>query len=110
LGNGDVGRDDAATDGAARDAGFDDLLARLPRGWNTPLARSRTDGVDLSGGEWQQVVLARALYAVRTGARLLVLDEPTAHLDVRTEFDVFGRLAAQRGDATVVVISHPLPT
>src|SRR5262249_4050762 len=59
-------------------------------------------------GEWQQVVLARALYGVRTGAWLLVLDEPTAHLDVRTEFDVFERLAAGRNDASVGLISHRL--
>ena len=56
------------------------------------------------------MVLARALYAVRSGARLLVLDEPTAHLDVRTEFDVFRRLAARKQDAGVVLISHRLST
>ncbi len=110
LGNAAVPRDERALVAAARDAGLDEVLARLPHGWDTPLARSRTGGVDLSGGQWQQVVLARALYAVRTGARLLVLDEPTAHLDVRTEFDVFGRLAAHKGDATVVLISHRLST
>jgi ATP-binding cassette subfamily B protein len=82
----------------------------MPAGWDTPLARSRTGGVDLSGGQWQQVVLARALYAVRSGARLLVLDEPTAHLDVRTEFEVFQRLAENRGSSSVVLISHRLST
>jgi ABC-type multidrug transport system fused ATPase/permease subunit len=110
LGNAAVPRDDEALTAAARDAGFDEVLARLPHGWDTLLARTRAGGVDLSGGQWQQVVLARALYAVRTGARLLVLDEPTAHLDVRTEFDVFGRLATHRGDATVILISHRLST
>jgi ABC-type multidrug transport system fused ATPase/permease subunit len=55
-------------------------------------------------------VLTRALYALRTGAELLVLDEPTAHLDVRTEFDVFQRLAGQRDEAGVVLISHRLST
>ncbi|HEX6683456.1 MAG TPA: ATP-binding cassette domain-containing protein [Candidatus Limnocylindrales bacterium] len=110
LGNAAVPRDDKALEQAARDAGLDALLDRLPSGWDTPLARTRTGGVDLSGGQWQQVVLARALYAIRTGARVLVLDEPTAHLDVRTEFDVFERLAANKGDATVVLISHRLST
>ncbi|WP_063762443.1 ABC transporter ATP-binding protein [Streptomyces sp. NRRL F-5123] len=100
----------ARAEAAARDAGLDEVLARLPDGWATPMARSRTGGVDLSGGQWQQVVLARALYAVRSGARLLVLDEPTAHLDVRTEFDVFSRLAAHRGGSSVVLISHRLST
>ncbi|MER5180150.1 ABC transporter ATP-binding protein [Streptomyces sp. NPDC002896] len=111
LGQAAVPRNDTALEAAARDAGLTAVLERLPQGWDTPLARSRTDGVDLSGGQWQQVVLARALYAVHTGSRLLVLDEPTAHLDVRTEFDVFDRLARARGDDTsVVLISHRLST
>jgi ABC-type multidrug transport system fused ATPase/permease subunit len=110
LGRASIPLDPAAIEAAAQDAGFSEVLDRLPLGWDTPLARSRTDGVDLSGGQWQQVVLARALYAVRTGARLLVLDEPTAHLDVRTEFEVFARIAAHKGDATVVLISHRLST
>jgi ATP-binding cassette subfamily B protein len=110
LGNGHLPPDREAIEAAAGDAGLDAVLERLPQGWETPLARSRTGGVDLSGGQWQQVVLARALYAVRTGARLLVLDEPTAHLDVRTEFDVFARLAARSAGASVVLISHRLST
>lgn len=97
-------------DGAARDSGLVDVLDRLPLGWDTPLSKSRENGVDLSGGQWQQVVLARALYAVRTGARILVLDEPTAHLDVRTEFEVFQRLSDAAGEAAVVLISHRLST
>ena len=103
-------RDRAALDQAARDAGFAPVLERLPAGWDTPLARSRSGGVDLSGGQWQQLVLTRALYAVRTGAQLLVLDEPTAHLDVRTEFEVFRRLSEHRGRTSVVLISHRLST
>jgi ABC-type multidrug transport system fused ATPase/permease subunit len=110
LGNATVPPDEAALAAAADDAGLADVLSRLPAGWDTPLARTRTGGVDLSGGQWQRVVLARALYAVRTGAQVLVLDEPTAHLDVKTEFAVFDRLAAHRGDATVVLISHRLST
>ena len=77
------------------------MLDGLPAGWETPLARSPYGRVDLSGGQWQQVCLARALYAVRAGARILVLDEPTAHLDVRTEFEVFDRLEP-RGEASAV--------
>ncbi|MEV6848591.1 ABC transporter ATP-binding protein [Actinoplanes sp. NPDC051411] len=100
----------AAADVAAARAGFGPVLERLPRGWQTPLSRNRPGGVDLSGGQWQQLVLTRALYAVQKGARLLVLDEPTAHLDVRTEFEVFRRLAGQRGDTGVVLISHRLST
>jgi ABC-type multidrug transport system fused ATPase/permease subunit len=110
LGNALTAPDMAAVVGAARDAGFDEVVSRLPAGWDTPLARTRDGGVDLSGGQWQQVVLARALYAMRTGVQVLVLDEPTAHLDVRTELDVFTRLAAHRGSASVILISHRLST
>ncbi|OAH13872.1 ABC transporter ATP-binding protein [Streptomyces jeddahensis] len=110
LGRPGVAPDKAVLEAAARDAGLGPVLDRLPDGWDTPLARSRTGGVDLSGGQWQQVVLTRALYALRTGAELLVLDEPTAHLDVRTEFEVFQRLAEQRAEAGVVLISHRLST
>ena len=107
---GDARATETALDTAARDAGLVDVLDRLALGWDTPLSKSRPDGVDLSGGQWQQVVLARALYAVRSGARVLVLDEPTAHLDVRTEFEVFQRLADVSGGASVVLISHRLST
>ena len=100
----------AVLEGAARDSGFADVLGRLPLGWDTPLSKTREEGVDLSGGQWQQVVLARALSAVRSGARILVLDEPTAHLDVRTEFEVFQRLADVAGQVSVVLISHRLST
>jgi ATP-binding cassette subfamily B protein len=110
LGRPGVVPDMAVLEAAARDAGLGPVLDRLPDGWETPLARSRTGGVDLSGGQWQQVVLTRALYALRTGAELLVLDEPTAPLDVRTEFEVFQRLAEQRAEAGVVLISHRLST
>jgi ATP-binding cassette subfamily B protein len=94
----------------ARDAGLSDVVAALPKGFATPLARTRTDGVDLSGGQWQQVALARALYAVAAGARVLVLDEPTAHLDVRTEYELFQRLAGVTAPISVVLISHRLST
>ena len=110
LGHAWCDQDQATLDRAARDAGFDRLVERLPAGWDTPLARSRDGGVDLSGGQWQQVVLARAMYAVHMGAGLLVLDEPTAHLDVRTEFDVFDRLARIRGETSTLLISHRLST
>ena len=102
--------DEAALAGAVREAGLSAVIDRLPEGLSTPLARDRTGGVDLSGGQWQQVVLARALYAVHTGARLLVLDEPTAHLDVRSEMELFGRLAGRAGDTSIVLISHRLST
>ncbi|MFG6192182.1 ABC transporter ATP-binding protein [Nonomuraea sp. JJY05] len=93
-----------------RDAGLVPVVSRLSGGYDTPLSRSRTAGVDLSGGQWQQVALARALYATRRGARILVLDEPTAHLDVRTEHDLFQRLPDITEGISVVLISHRLST
>ncbi len=110
LGHATVPRDQPAIEAAATEAGLAGVLERLPHGWDTPLARDRTDGVDLSGGQWQQVVLARALYSVRTGAGLLVLDEPTAHLDVRSEQELFDRLLGRRGTTSIVLISHRLST
>jgi ABC-type multidrug transport system fused ATPase/permease subunit len=100
----------AAAEAAAADVGLTDVVARLPSGWDTPLSPSRNGGVDLSGGQWQQVVLARALYAVRTGATILVLDEPTAHLDVRSELELFGRLSDLSKGVTTILISHRLST
>lgn len=109
-----LGRSGPASDedvrAAANQAGVTALVEEMPMGWDTPLASGRTGGVDLSGGQWQQIALARALLAVRTGAQLLVLDEPTAHLDVRTEFEVFHRVIQAANAASVVLISHRLST
>lgn len=110
-----LGRDGGAVARAdlaevARQAGLDEVVAELPDNWHTPLSRDRTGGVDLSGGQWQLVALARALLAVRAGAGLLVLDEPTAHLDVRTEADLFARLLGRAPRVSVLLISHRLAT
>ncbi|MEU0429338.1 ABC transporter ATP-binding protein [Streptomyces canus] len=102
--------DRANLESAAREAGLDRIIDKLPLGWDTPLSRQRPNGVELSGGEWQQVVLARALYAVMCGAQILVLDEPTAHLDVRTELQLFERLIGRRTGTSLVLISHRLAT
>ncbi len=68
------------------------------------------DGRDLSGGQWQRVALARALYAARSGASVLVLDEPTAQLDVRAEVDFFDSFLETTRGMTTVVISHRFST
>jgi ATP-binding cassette subfamily B protein len=91
-------------------AGVDGLIAGLPSGAETPLSRTRTGGSDLSGGQWQRLALARVLYAVRNGADVVVLDEPTAHLDVPAEVGFFNDVTAAVGDATIVLISHRMST
>ncbi|MBS2552410.1 ATP-binding cassette domain-containing protein [Catenulispora sp. NL8] len=95
---------------AARAVGVDHLAAKLPRGWDTTLASGYRDGVALSGGQWQTVALARCLLAASCGAGLLILDEPTAHLDVETELAVFEQIRNLRRDAALVMMSHRLST
>jgi ABC-type multidrug transport system fused ATPase/permease subunit len=89
---------------------LDDLAARLPDGWNTRLGTGGAGGVNLSGGEWQRVGLARAMYAVRAGRTVVVLDEPTAHLDADAEARARAQLEAINAAATVIVVSHRLAT
>jgi ATP-binding cassette subfamily B protein len=108
--DGDPAAGDAAVWRAAEAAGADKLLAGLPAGLDTPLTRTSSGGVDLSGGQWQRIALARALYAVRAGRQLVVLDEPTAHLDVAAEAEFFDRVVQAVDGATVLLISHRLST
>jgi ABC-type multidrug transport system fused ATPase/permease subunit len=77
---------------------------------DTPLARGYEGGTDLSGGQWQRVALARAVAAVRMGAGLVLLDEPTAQLDVRGEAEIFDRILAATRQVTTILISHRFST
>jgi ATP-binding cassette subfamily B protein len=77
---------------------------------DTPLARGYPGGTDLSGGQWQRVALARALCSLRMGARVVLLDEPTAQLDVRGEAEIFERILAATRDTTTILISHRFST
>jgi ATP-binding cassette subfamily B protein len=77
---------------------------------DTPLARGYEGGTDLSGGQWQRIALARALCAVRLGAGLVLLDEPTAQLDVRGEAEIFDRILAATRGVTTILISHRFST
>ncbi len=91
---------------AARYAGADDMIAGLPRGWDTLLARGYQGGHQLSGGQWQRLGIARARY--REG-RVLIVDEPTSALDARAELQVFEQIRrlADQGQ-TVLLITHRL--
>src|SRR6266700_3950854 len=77
---------------------------------DTVLAKGYSGGTDLSGGQWQRVALARALSAVRLGAGLVLLDEPTAQLDVRGEAEIFERILAATRSCTTILISHRFST
>ena len=102
--------DECALETAATRAGALQLVQRLPSGWQTPLNRQYTGGADLSGGEWQRIALARALFAVEAGAGILVLDEPTANLDVRAEAALFEDFLDLTRGLTTILISHRFST
>lgn len=77
---------------------------------DTIMARAYPGGIDLSGGQWQRVALARALCAVRLGAGLVILDEPTAQLDVRGESEIFERILHATRSCTTILVSHRFST
>ena len=95
---------------AAEQAGARELIESLPHGWDTVLSRAYTGGTDLSGGQWQRIALARAMFAVQAGARVLVLDEPTAALDVRAEAELYDRFLELTEGLTTILISHRFST
>lgn len=95
---------------AAERAGILDVIESLPKGWDTVLSRQYEGGADLSGGQWQRIALARALFAVEGGARVLVLDEPTANLDVRAEAELYDRFLEITEGLTTILISHRFST
>jgi len=95
---------------AAEAASADAIIDGLPKGWDTVLSRAFTDGVDLSGGQWQRIALARALYSAKVGGQVLVLDEPTASLDVSSEVALFDQLLTHAAGCTAIVVSHRFST
>ena len=103
-----VGRIDAAADrerivAAARSSMADEMIRRLPLGYDQMIGKRFRSGVELSGGEWQKVAIGRAYMR---DAQLLILDEPTAALDARAEFEVFQRFKELSSGKTAVLISH----
>jgi ABC-type multidrug transport system fused ATPase/permease subunit len=99
------GAPDGVIQSALVEAGAADLA-----GLDTVLARGYEGGTDLSGGQWQRIALARALCAVKLGAGVVLLDEPTAQLDVRGEAEIFERILAATRHATTILISHRFST
>ncbi|MEU4259068.1 ATP-binding cassette domain-containing protein [Streptomyces fradiae] len=96
---------DSAVHAAAEAAGADSVIARLPQGLDTSLARSWWGGHDVSGGQWQRLAVARAFHR---DAPVLVLDEPTAALDARAEHRIFTRLRELASGRTTIFITHRL--
>ena len=88
---------------AARRGMADEVIAELPKGFDQIIGRRFKDGVDLSGGQWQKIAIARAYMR---DAQVMILDEPTAALDARSEFEVFERFKELSDNRTAVLISH----
>jgi ATP-binding cassette, subfamily B, bacterial len=99
------GAPDSAILSALQSAGAADLASL-----DTILARGYENSTDLSGGQWQRVALARALCAIQLGAGVVLLDEPTAQLDVRGEAEIFDRVLAASRECTTILISHRFST
>jgi len=107
-----VGRIDARADkariqDAAQRSVADEVIAKLPKGYDQMLGKLFRGGVELSGGEWQKIAIARAYMR---DAQLLILDEPTAALDARAEFAVFQRFKDLAAGKSAVIISHRFST
>jgi ATP-binding cassette subfamily B protein len=107
LGNVSDISDREAIENAGRQAGADELIEGLPQGYDTALGKWFDSGVNLSGGEWQKVALARAFMR---DAKILLLDEPTSALDAQAEYDLFERLRTLTAGRTAVYISHRFST
>ncbi len=88
---------------AAAQSGADQVIEKLPGGYDQVIGKRFKSGIDLSGGEWQKIAIARAYMR---DAQLLILDEPTAALDARSEFEVFQRFKELSHGKTAVLISH----
>jgi ABC-type multidrug transport system fused ATPase/permease subunit len=100
-----AGAPDAAVRAALESAGATGLASL-----DTVLARGYDRGTDLSGGQWQRIALARAMCAMQLGAGVILLDEPTAQLDVRGEAEIFDRILTATRTSTTILISHRFST
>jgi ATP-binding cassette subfamily B protein len=107
VGRIDARADQARIERAARSALADEVIDRLPKGYEQIIGKRFRNGVELSGGEWQKIAIARAYMRE---ADVLILDEPTAALDARSEFEVFQRFKELSAGKTAVLISHRFST
>jgi ATP-binding cassette subfamily B protein len=107
VGNVDHAEDQTAIAAAAARAGADDVVAKLPDGYETTLGKWFEGGHQLSGGEWQKIALARAFMR---DAQVLILDEPTAALDAQAEHDLFARIKDLTRGKMALYISHRFST
>ena len=109
IGVGDVNRIDdfVGIKDAAEKGGADKVIEQLPKGYETILGRTLDEGVDLSGGEWQQLGISRAFMS---DSQILILDEPTAALDAFKEHQLYERIAELSELKTLVFISHRFST
>ena len=97
----------AEIESAARAAGADEMISRLPKGYDTPLGKWFSGGVELSVGEWQRIALARAFLRQ---APLMILDEPTSAMDSWAEADWLQRFRTLASGRTAIVITHRFTT
>jgi ATP-binding cassette, subfamily B, bacterial len=107
VGNVDYAEDQVAIAEAAKRAGADDVVRKLPSGYETTLGKWFEGGHQLSGGEWQKIALARAFMR---DAQVLILDEPTAALDAQAEYDLFARIKTLTRGKMALYISHRFST
>lgn len=108
MGQIDLAADSRRIDRAIESGGARSLVDSLKDGIKTPLGRWFQDGIELSGGQWQKIALARSF--MREEADILILDEPTAALDAEAEYEVFERFRMLTRDRTSLLISHRFPT
>jgi ATP-binding cassette subfamily B protein len=92
---------------AASSAGAHPMIAKFEKGYEQMLGRVFDEGIELSGGQWQKIALARAFLR---NAPVLVLDEPTASIDAKSEAEIFSKVEKLEKDKTVIIISHRFST
>lgn len=92
---------------AAKKAGADEFIDKMPGGYEQILSREFEDGEELSGGQWQKLAIARAFYQ---GAPLLIMDEPTSAIDAEAEYEIFNNLEEEYRDKTLILVSHRFST